>query len=88
MQNTALRAGLRHAPRGEFSSHGRKKEHVPGNLSRYMFQKSCRATNTDPTEAFLKIAGRVYNPATNTAHDCLDADGEIDREDVEFFEQN
>ena len=34
---------------------------------------------------FFKIAGRVYNPATNEAHDFRDADGELDR-DVELFD--
>ena len=78
----AIESSWRHA-KESFSSHGRK-EHVPGNLARYMFQKSCCANNTDLTEAFL-IAGRVYNPATNEAHDFRDADGELDR-DVELFD--
>ena len=47
----AIESSWRHAE--SFSSHGQKKEHVPGNLARYMFQKSCRANNTDPTEAFF-----------------------------------
>ena len=50
----AIESSWRHA-KESFSSHGRKKEHVPGNLARHMFQKSCRANNTDPTEAFFKF---------------------------------
>ena len=83
----AIESSWRHV-KESFSSHGRRKEHVPGNLARYMFQKSCRANNTDPAKAFLKIAGRVYNPTTNTAHDYRDADGELDRDAVEFFDEN
>ena len=83
----AIESSWRHA-KESFSSHGRRKEHVPGNLARYMFQKSCRANNTDPAKAFLKIAGCVYNPATNTAHDYRNADGELDRDAVEFFDEN
>uniref|UniRef100_A0A1I8BQX5 DDE_Tnp_IS1595 domain-containing protein n=1 Tax=Meloidogyne hapla TaxID=6305 RepID=A0A1I8BQX5_MELHA len=83
----AIESSWRHA-KESFSSHGRKKEHVPGNLARYMFQKSCRAGNTDPTESFLRIAGRVYNPAMNKAHDYRDADGELDSDDIEFFDEN
>ena len=29
---------------------------------------------------------RIYNPATNEAHDFRDADGELDGEDVELFD--
>jgi len=45
----------RHA-KESFSSHGRKKAHVPGNLARYMFMKSCRAKKIDPTEEFYRMA--------------------------------
>ena len=82
-----IESSWRHA-KESFSSHGRKKEHVPGNLARYMFQKSCRANKTDPTETFFKIAGRVYNPSINEAHDFRDVDGDLDRDDVEFFDEN
>ena len=48
-----------------FSSHGRKKTHIPGNLARYMFAKSARSNNNDPTELFFKLAAFVYSGAVN-----------------------
>lgn len=43
-------------------SGGRTKSSIPGNLARYMFYKRCKQLGEDRLAAFMKLAGKVYNP--------------------------
>lgn len=78
-----IECSWRHA-KESFSTHGRKKEHIPGNLARYMFQKSVRAKKSDPTEEFFRLAASVYDPARK--RDVEVATEEDDTEDIEIFD--
>lgn len=49
------------AAKSTMSSAGRVKSHIPGNLARYMFFKSCNEQKVERTEAFLKLAGKLYD---------------------------
>lgn len=69
-----------------FSSHGRVKHHVPGNLARYMFIKAARSKNMDPTDEFLNMAAFVY-PGTEEDEN-EGGEEELDMEDAEIFEEN
>ena len=88
----------RHA-KESFSTHGRVKAHVPGNLARYMFLKAAKTKNIDPTEEFLRMASYIYSvkcidqnisePGTsepNAEDESLD-DDELDIEDAEIFDE-
>ena len=57
------------------------RNHVPGNLARYMFLKSVRAKNADPTEEFYKLAGAVYSPLNVRAE--IEED---DTDDIDLFD--
>ena len=72
----------RHA-KESFSTHGRVKVHVPGNLARYMFTKAVRAKNCNPTEEFLKMAAFLYSNNVQTT----DEEEEQDTEDGDLFEE-
>ena len=75
-----IEATWRHA-KESFSTHNRQKHHVAGNLARYIFLKSMRAKNADPTEEFYKIAGAVYSPL-NVNEEIED----VEPEDTDLFE--
>ncbi|KAL3073740.1 hypothetical protein niasHT_039267 [Heterodera trifolii] len=64
-----------------FSTHGRVKHHVPGNLARYMFVKAARSKKVDVTEEFLRMAAHVY---ADKGH--AESDVELDDEDLDIFE--
>jgi len=38
---------------------GRRKAHLPGNLARYLFNKSCLVQGVDRTETFLRLAASI-----------------------------
>ena len=61
----------------------RKKEHVPGNLARYIFMKSMRVKKTDFATGFFKLAGDLYDP-TKRFHPILDE--KFDDEDIDLFD--
>jgi len=44
------------------SGSSRRKEHIPGNLARYMFNKSCASQNLNRTDHFLRLAETLYDP--------------------------
>ncbi len=46
------------------SASGRRKAHIPGNLARYMFNKSCDSFGLDRTDEFLRMAGKLYDPTS------------------------
>ena len=58
-----------------FSTHGRIKAHVPGNLARYMFLKAARATNEDPTEKFLNMAAFIYKDESGESNEPGTSEG-------------
>ena len=68
-----------------FSTHGRVKTHVPGNLARYMFIKAVRSKNCDPTEEFLKMVAYVYSGILEEENDIEE---ENDTEECEIPEEN
>ena len=59
-----------------FSTHGRVKAHVPGNLAKFMFSKAVRSKNCDPTEEFLKMVAYVYSTILNEENDTEENDTE------------
>ena len=75
-----IEAVWRHA-KESFSTHNRQKHHVAGNLARYIFLKSVRAKNADPTEEFYRIARTVYSPVNGS-----EATDEDDIDDIDLFE--
>ena len=88
----------RHA-KESFSTHGRVKVHVPGNLARYMFLKAAKAKDTDPTEEFLRMAAYIYSEkyvAKSSSESCTSEpnmdeenleDDELDVEDIVVFDE-
>lgn len=77
-----IESSWRHA-KESFSSHGRVKYHVPGNLARYMFVKAARFQKKDPTDEFIAMAASVY-PGTE---DRDQVEEEQDSEEVEMFDE-
>jgi transposase-like protein len=55
---------------------GRRKSHIPGNLARYMFNKSCYTKKIDRTVELFRIAGVVYDP--NKENEIVDEEEEGD----------
>ena len=78
----------RHA-KESFSTHGRVKVHVPGNLARFMFMKAVRSKNCNPTEEFLKMAAFLYskNAQMNEEDARINEEEEHDIEDGELLEE-
>lgn len=91
-----IESSWRHA-KESFSTHGRVKYHVPGNLARYMFVKAARTAGQDPTDEFFSMAAVVY-PGTD-GKTAAEEEGpkvgggeeeeeeENDMEDVELLEE-
>lgn len=52
------------AAKATFSSSGRRKSHIPGNLARYMFYKWCSERHLNRTIEFYRLAGQLYSPLT------------------------
>ena len=52
------------AAEATFSSSGRRKANIPGNLASYMFHKRCNKLNLDHTQEFFRLASKMYNPLT------------------------
>ena len=75
---------MRHAEES-FSTHGRVKAHVPGNLASFMFCKAVRSKNCDPTEEFLKMVAYVYSGILDEENDIEE---ENDTEEYEILEEN
>lgn len=80
-----IECAWRHA-KESFSTHGRVKHHVPGNLARYMFMKSVRAANEDPTLQFLAMAAHLYPGCGETDEMNEETEEGIDIEDVDIFD--
>ncbi len=57
----------------------RHKPFFPSQLAKYMFIKQCRASGTNPTTEFFRLAGSLYSPTK-----ALDEEvGDDEQEDVE-----
>ena len=71
------------AAKASWSSSGRIKKHIPGNLARYMFMKRCKELQLDRTKEFLRLAGLMYNPCfpRGPTDDDVDFDSSDDSED-------
>ena len=65
---------------------GRKKEHVAGNLAKYMFNKRCAERKVDRFEEFLQLAARLYDPTRGSGRDGVPShdDAERDSDDQEL----
>ena len=62
----------------------RKKEHIPGNLARYIFAKSMRVKKMDFAIGFFKLAGDLYDPIKRN-HPILEEEI-YDDEDLDLFD--
>ncbi|KAK5648289.1 hypothetical protein RI129_003181 [Pyrocoelia pectoralis] len=62
------------AAKTSFSSSGRIKAHIPGNLARYMFEKRCDQMGLDRAVEFLTLAGLLYRDSVEPVDEVLDDD--------------
>lgn len=73
----AIESSWRHA-KASLPTYNRKKSFFRGQLAKYMFQKSCRISDSCPTVQFFKHAGKLYSPLNANAVNDLQAEAESD----------
>lgn len=73
------------AAKASMSSSGRRKEHMAGNLARYMFLKRCKELKKDRTVEFYRLAGEMY---ANLDEDVEAEGGEEDEPEEEELDIN